>query len=352
MSRCVWVSISLCTVLMASCGKPPTPPSTPVVPAVPVRKYGDPIDWVNDPPIKSTMTFAELDVRSTTVRNALLRWQAAARGMRKTDWFYQPWYSQPKKSGVFLTWWSTMPEHVNESGQVETGHAYATEASQNVLITCVSGRNGLRRSEYAFLHATSSPTDGWGVAFSVMIDPAGLQLSRLLFYPHGAPFDDKLQNIALFPDFLTWHQSVKFGGVDYTVRDAVGPAVDADSLRAALSPDLIAKWTSSAESFQQATLDTLDELERKLRNEIASGVVAKSATQWVPAGGTHGGDPDRLDPHSSDRPLSPEEQQSMLDDGLKEIERRRGEIIKHSVELHAALLKVFLMSEVVGPAGK
>ncbi len=337
-------------VLSASCDRvQPQPASSAPVP-VPVQqaarghRWGDPFDWVNNPPSVERIDFGAMSFEEPSLRRKRLRWEAAAEGMACKGWHHESWYRLPAKSHSVVRWWSTSPQYVDPQGYIEGDAVSKPCELHHIRMECYSNTDVLR-PDGAILTAEWMPLAGWGVRvyWGAAKDDAGHVM--LHFTPRGDEVASR-QGFNFFPGLTRWEHQATFEGVNYHIQVALPEAAfDGGAMSAPLGGDQLRLWSSSVDAFRDAGLEMLDELERSIVAEIQSGAAIRMVSVTVVEGGTDGGDPPRYHEEPVERALAAEEEQAILDAMLMEVSQRRKIFRENYAGMYSALERVFPLSQ-------
>jgi hypothetical protein len=334
-------------VFAVSCDAGPPKEKSADQATAPVYRWGA-YDWVDDPPPVERVDFTAVQFDSPIMRDTLLRWEAAAHGMRNDAWHHESWYqtvdTRPPKSHAIIQWWSTAPKRVDAKGSLFRIDIANPDQVHHIRMQCESKKNAMQ-PESAMMTAYWFPVNGWGVHFFGSMRDIDTGYARLSFMQRdNGRFSNARFNF--FPDWGRWEYRTTFDDVNYYFVVALpDKGFDHRAMPVSLIRDQFGRWSSSPEAFRGQALEMLEKLEQTMREEILSDGAISRISVTVTMGGTHGGDPPYDHEQPAERPLTDTERQTVLDAAVAEVAQRREMLEADYAEFYHALVNVFPIHE-------
>lgn len=304
-------------------------------PSKPVgRKWGEPIDWANDPPKTSPVDFEKMVFAKPELKERVDRWTNLAR-RNSMGYFYLPWNEGYAQRSV--QWWSNTPQYVTAWGKVEGGE-FSKPGEVHVVRLELNGNKGRLRPEFVLLRANWKPEKpGW--AGSVYVASSGGDSGHTMITCTPIGVERTKQVFQVFPHMSRWEYKTTYDEINYTFE--VSPEELKGAVSATLSLKELASWFANAETFRAVGLKRLDVLEASIRKQMATGDAIASVTRTIVEGGDRSDNPPQRFEEDATRELLAAERDEVLATALENVADRRAIFAAHSDEMYESILKVF-----------
>ncbi len=345
----------LCLALLAGCDRAPAK-SGPVAPVVETRKAdsGKAVEQPVDPAQLEMVDFASLTLNPPALRSTVLRWEQVLAKASKAGDVHVPWHNyEPRGSyPVVLEWWTDDPKQVSSYG-APGRNALVTKADFRLFSIRYTFRDKKEgKPDWAHVTAERHCVDKWSVQFrNTSSWPGDYSLLSLSFYRRPSA-TRKYVVLDVIPQLFGWEHRMTFDKATYQFRIALPELPSAsDQVGSTAFHSRIRSLSTSPEAFRETCHSIVNDLEQLLLKELPteSAIAQVTEKQQIPGTGTHGGDPPQYSPEPSKRPLKAEEWQTVQEAAHAEIAKRRQIIDEHAAEMHAALVDLLPVHELLQP---
>ncbi len=344
-------------VVMVSCDK--APPAGKSVANKPGAPTAGPIDYGSEGANLASAEFGDMTFTSPELRSTVLRWQKAIDRTPHGRLTQSPWLrlcSSPppdpnSKTKEFVKWWSSVPHLMRPDASVKD-RAYSEKTNRTILsISCNVQDQKTSRVWLARIAAQQYSADRWFARFqNSSYGPAKRSFPELDFSRAETATSPYL-HYKLLPGLWEWSATATFDKVQYQFGIAL-PEVYSQHKKERLQQleARVRALSDSTDSFRATCQSIVTDLEQLMANELPSARAVRSAiSKEVIEVPTTPYSPPTYSDAPSDRPLKAEEWQSVLDAAREDLAERRKFIDEHYVGLHAALVALFPVHELLEP---
>jgi hypothetical protein len=338
MNRSCTSSLVLILVAVSGCGSPAPKSGAPGALALAVEEGegSRPEDWA--------YAHAEL-------KEQLLALTAATHRFRASDWHYDPWQVRSRNPGgspsECRAFWASKADAKPYQDWTVRPLISVLATARPAFAPPHEGSNQIGRLGYTAQWFPDA--DGWGAALHYenhrpnRKGHADTKTFTLTFY-HPKHGDGATGVVLTVPDggyrtrktFSAADKRPPFGGLEYDIASYLY----ASRLYRGVSPP-----TKSAESMRDAGLAALEQLEAVVREEVASGQAVREVYDYDNANPRNKEAATYRPPIPAKFQLSADQKQEVLQEALKEIERRRTLLREHHTEMYDAAKNLFPLIE-------